>query len=116
MTSSGTAADGDDEGAMPNWVPTFNMKFPGAGAPNWMTAYPTVIYRLWQFTGDAALVRKHWRVKHHAQSNLSNQLLECTSDGCRLLAAGCWLLAPLPLMRFGRMQHSISVLSSIVLL
>lgn len=56
----GTAEDNDDEGAMPNWVPTFTLKFPGAGAPNWMTAYPTILYRLWQFTGDKDIIRKHW--------------------------------------------------------
>lgn len=60
VDDQGTAADGDNEGAMPNWVPTFAMAFPGSGAPNWMTAYPTIVYRLWQFTGDAALVKKHW--------------------------------------------------------
>ena len=38
----------------------FGTKFPGAGAPNWMTAYPTIVHSLWRFTGDADIIRKHW--------------------------------------------------------
>ena len=53
---------------MPNWVPTFGAKFPGAGAPNWMTAYPTILHTLWRFTGDLALVRTHWP---HLQAYMS---------------------------------------------
>ena len=60
----GQSIDGDGEGAMPNWVPVFHSSkpsdFPGAGAPNWMTAYPTILYACWKHTGDSALVTKHW--------------------------------------------------------
>ena len=31
----------DVDGAMPNWVPMFGNTFPGHGAPNWQTAFPT---------------------------------------------------------------------------
>lgn len=66
----GTAEDGDGDGAMPNWVPVFPPTkrhptktatgFPGAGAPNWMTAFPTILHTVWKHSGDTRLVRAHW--------------------------------------------------------
>ena len=62
----GQSIDGEDEGAMPNWVPVFAPKpgsktsFPGAGAPNWMTAFPTILHTLWKHTGDTSLISRHW--------------------------------------------------------
>lgn len=48
VDDQGKAIDGDGEGAMPNWVPVFGAKFPGAGAPNWMTAFPTILHTVWR--------------------------------------------------------------------
>lgn len=53
----------DDQGAdgsMPNWVPIFGLTYPGPGAPNWMTAYPTIIWTVYKFYGDERIVRRHW--------------------------------------------------------
>eukprot|EP01047_Picozoa_sp_COSAG01_P063674 COSAG01_NODE_8293_length_2840_cov_14.414447_1_plen_535_part_00 len=66
----GKPEDGADEGAMPNWVPIFpptkrhstktSTGFPGAGAPNWMTAFPTILHTVWKHSGDTRLVKAHW--------------------------------------------------------
>ena len=67
----GKPVDGDDNGAMPNWVPVFppsqhhpavhpHSDFPGAGAPNWMTAFPTILHTVWKHTGDTRLIKRHW--------------------------------------------------------
>eukprot|EP01043_Picozoa_sp_COSAG02_P062111 COSAG02_NODE_8491_length_2551_cov_2.682300_3_plen_369_part_00 len=67
----GKPIDGDDNGAMPNWVPVFppsqrhpsiypHSDFPGAGAPNWMTAFPTILHTVWKHTGDTRLIKRHW--------------------------------------------------------
>jgi hypothetical protein len=32
----------------------------GPGAPNWQTAYPTVVHALWLYHGDTRIVQRHW--------------------------------------------------------
>lgn len=97
----GKAADGDGDGAMPNWIPIFppskrhptkaNTGFPGAGAPNWMTAFPTILHTVWKHTGDTRLIKKHWSAlksyvnwldrKFHAFPDFTSDPFRRTGDG-----------------------------------
>jgi len=51
----------DDQGAdghTTNFVPSIGAS--GAGAPNWQSAYPTLIWTIYRYHGDERLVQKHW--------------------------------------------------------
>lgn len=44
------------DGQVPNFVPIGR----GAGAPNWQSAYPTLVWSQWKYAGDLRLVVRHW--------------------------------------------------------
>lgn len=44
-------------GAVPNFVPSLGS---GAGAPNWQTAYPTLIHEMFITYGDTQIIQRHW--------------------------------------------------------
>lgn len=54
------ADDRGPDGSIPNWVPIFTASYPGHGAPNWMTAFPTIIHAVWRQSGDTQIIERHW--------------------------------------------------------
>jgi alpha-L-rhamnosidase len=49
--------DQQTDGEVSNFVPNLGS---GAGAPNWQSAFPTVLWSQWKYAGDVALVERHW--------------------------------------------------------
>ena len=49
--------DQQSSGAVTNFVPNLGT---GAGAPNWQTVYPSIIYAMWEYGGDANVVEAHF--------------------------------------------------------
>ena len=45
-------------GGVTDFVPAVGQY--GAGAPNWETAYPSIVHALWQYHGDVRVVQQHW--------------------------------------------------------
>ena len=45
-------------GGVTDFVPAVGSY--GAGAPNWETAYPTIVHSLWLYHGDVRVVEHHW--------------------------------------------------------
>merc|ERR1719272_2876826 len=50
--------DQGTDGHTNNYVP--NLGDAGPGAPNWQSAYPTLIWTLYRYLGDDRLVMDHW--------------------------------------------------------
>ena len=49
--------DQSADGQVPNFVPDLGS---GAGAPNWQSAFPTVLWSQWKYAGDEELVKRNW--------------------------------------------------------
>lgn len=64
-------------------MPTFFSKsgtgFPGAGSPNWMSAYPTILHTVWKHSGDTDLIRDHWPQLERYLGWYERKLLTITS-------------------------------------
>ena len=50
--------DQGTDGHTTNFVPSIGSS--GPGAPNWQSAYPTVIWTMYRYLGDVGIVQKHW--------------------------------------------------------
>jgi hypothetical protein len=50
--------DQGSDGHTTNFVPSIGSS--GPGAPNWQSAYPTVIWTMYRYLGDVGIVQKHW--------------------------------------------------------
>jgi len=50
--------DQNKDGSVTNVVPSLRSTSPGA--PNWQTAYPTLLWVLYRYNGDKDLIQDHW--------------------------------------------------------
>ena len=50
--------DQGSDGHVTNFVPSIGQT--GPGAPNWQSAYPTIVWTMYRYLGDLQIVQKHW--------------------------------------------------------
>ena len=88
--------DQSPQGAIPNLIPGG-----GAGAPNWQTAYPTVIWNVMHYYGDKHIVEEHWASLLRYESEL----------GCPrvVLLWSFWPVLPAGVLKGHRHTPAISV-------
>jgi alpha-L-rhamnosidase len=50
--------DQNSDGSVPNFVPSLGDS--GSGAPNWQSAYPSIVWAMWKYCGDAGPIDAHF--------------------------------------------------------
>jgi len=106
----------DDQGArgyVSNTVPNLGDNSPGA--PNWQTAYPTVVWSLLKYRGDFDIVEKHWEPLQ-AYYNFFNGQYESTGLANFFTGFGDWVPPPPNPMANGHLVAAFSYCRDLVLL